>query len=304
MSEAPLDPGLSQKYERRIQRVINADGSFNVRRIGMRLMDRNLFHVLINLTWTRFLAVLLLGYILLNGLFAGIYLLIGMTHLVGAATSSTFQSILSALFFSAHTFTTVGYGNIAPQGFAANLTSAAEATLGMLSFALATSLLYGRFSRPQHSISFSKNAVITPYQEISGLMFRLVNVRDNQLLELEASVILMTVENKDGQFKRVYRNLDLERNHVQFMPLTWTIVHPINDTSPLFNKTAVDLEALQAEILITIKAFDDTFSQFVHAQNSYRADEILWGVHFVPAFHIDDAGELIVDVRKVHAVER
>src|SRR4030095_11309982 len=109
----------------------------------------------------------------------------------------------------------------------------------------------------------------------------------------------MTVEGPPGSAMRRYHRLALERDRVYFLPLTWTIVHPIDDASPLHNLTAGDLEALQAEFLILIKGYDDTFSQTVHMRFSYRYDEVVWGARFTPAFSIDSDGDVLLDVDKV-----
>src|ERR1035441_1142285 len=135
--------------------------------------------------------------------------------------------------------------------------------------------------------------LVTPYQEITSLQFRVVNRRRNDLMEIEARVLLMTVEEKDGQPARSYRQLKLEREQVLFMPLTWTIVHPIDSESPLYGLTAEDFRRVRAEVMILIKAYDDTFSQTVLARYSYRYDEIGWNRHFVPAFSVDSEGDLI-----------
>src|SRR5262249_33749795 len=141
--------------------------------------------------------------------------------------------------------------------------------------------------------------VVAPYQNGASLQFRIVNQRRNSLMELEAKVMLMTVEGSGTESKRTYKILALERPSVYFFPLTWTIVHPIDAESPLYGKTAAYLERLQAEVLILIKGFDDTFSQTVHARYSYRYDEITWGARFTPAFHVDEEGDLLLEINKV-----
>jgi len=160
---------------------------------------------------------------------------------------------------------------------------------------VATGLLFGRVSRPSARLGFSENMVLAPYQDGSSLQFRVVNRRKNSLVEIEARVMLMTVEGG----VRSYKLLRLEREQVLFLPLTWTIVHPIDTESPLWGKTAEDLAGSQAEILILLKAYDDTFSQTVLAMHSYRHEEIVWGKPFAPAFFVDDEGALVVEVRKV-----
>jgi inward rectifier potassium channel len=166
-------------------------------------------------------------------------------------------------------------------------------------FAIATGLLYGRFSRPSARILFSGHALIAPYQDGTSLQFRVTNARSNVLMDLEARVLLMTVDNVNGQLKRDYFDLALERRKIYFFPLTWTVVHPIDSASPLYGKKPEDLARTAAEVLILIQGFDDTFSQVVHARYSYRHDEIAWGAKFLPAFHIDPDGDLVVDLNRI-----
>jgi inward rectifier potassium channel len=305
MAHQQFDPGISQKIEGGLRRVINKDGSFNVRRKGIRLRDLNFYQVLINLSWPRFLAIIFGGFILMNALFACCYLLVGIENLQGADASSGTQSFLTAFFFSCQTFTTVGYGAIAPKGTLANLLAGFEAMGGLMSFAIATGLLYGRFSRPSARISYSANAIISPYEGKTALMFRVVNARTNLLLELQATVLLMTVESKHGHRATTrYHELKLERPSIYFFPLNWTVVHPIDDASPLHGKTLENLASVHAEIIIQIKGFDDTFSQVVHSRFSYRTDEIVWGAKFLPMFDVDAHGDVVIEVDRVGEIER
>jgi inward rectifier potassium channel len=222
--------------------------------------------------------------------------------LQGADSPTEWAHFLNSFFFSAHTLTTVGYGSISPKGTAANVVAAIEAMVGLMGFALATGLLYGRVSRPSAKIGYSSNLLITPYQDITSLQFRVVNQRENILMELDAIVTLMTVVGPPGNLRREFSTLRLERRTVYFLPLTWTIVHPIDTHSPLYGKTHDDLAQLQAEVLVLIKGFDDTFSQTVHSRYSYRYDEIVWGARFTPAFNIDPEGDIVLEVDKVGAL--
>jgi len=299
MRKPSFDPGLTNQFTAPFRRVINKDGSFNVHRRGTTWRDYHPYLHLINMSWPAFLGVLFLGYILVNALFALGYCAIGTDQLQGAEAATRFGRFLNAFFFSGHTLSTVGYGNIAPRGVQANLLAALEALLGVLGFALATGLLFGRVSRPSARIGFSPNVLITPYQDVTSLQYRVVNLRRNSLMELEVRTMLMTVDREDGQNRRSYKMLRMERDGVLFLPLTWTIVHPIDSESPLFGLTAADLERLQAELLILIKGYDDTFSQTVLARYSYRHDEIVWGKRFAPAFSVDQGGDLVLDVDKV-----
>jgi inward rectifier potassium channel len=299
MEKPTFDPGLTQKFTSSLRRVINKDGSFNVHRRGTTWHDVNAYLYLINMPWPGFLSLICLAYLAVNTLFAVVYYSLGPNQLQGADSPTALAHFLNSSFFSAHTLTTVGYGSISPKGTAANIVAAIEAMVGLMGFALATGLLYGRVSRPSARIGYSEKMVIAPYLDGASLQFRVVNQRANTLMELEAKVLLMVVEGPKGQLRRDYKLLKLERHGVLFFPLTWTIVHPIDEASPLYGKTAVDLEKLQAEILILIKGFDDTFSQTVHSRYSYRYDEIAWGAQFSPAFQIDTEGDLELEVDKV-----
>lgn len=299
MVKPTFDPGLTQQFNGPLRRVINKDGTFNVQRQGA---ASHPYLRLINMSWPGFLILTLFAYISVNLLFAVAYYLIGVEQLPGADAPTEMGRFLNAFFFSAQTLSTVGYGLIAPKGLGANIVSAIEALLGLMGFALATGLLFGRFSRPSAKIGFSGTMIVAPYQDGQSLQFRIVNQRSNSLMELEAKVLLMTVEGESVQRNRTYKLLKLERDSVLFFPLTWTVVHPIDQESPLNGMTAEQLEALQAEFLILMKGWDDTFSQTVHARYSYRYDEITWGARFTPAFRIDPEGDLVLDVDKVGAV--
>ncbi len=169
-----------------------------------------------------------------------------------------------------------------------------------MGFALATGVLFGRVSRPSAKIGFSGNALVAPYQDRTSLQFRVVNMRPNVIIEVSASVMLMTVENGARRFQE----LPLERDGIRFFPLTWTVVHPIDDNSPMLGKTAEELAAQHGEILILIKGFDDTFNQIVNARYSYRFDEIVWNGKFSPAFHVDDQGRMVLEVNEVGKYEQ
>ena len=295
-----FDPGLTQQFSGELRRVINKDGSFNVHRRGVPLSARNPYLFLIDTTWPKFIACVLLAYLVVNLLFACLFIAIGIHNLVGAGENTGVGPFASAFFFSVHTLTTVGYGSVYPRGISANSGAAIEAMAGLMGFALATGLLYGRFSRPSAKIVFSEAMLVAPYQDITSLQFRIANQRNNNLMDVEAKVMLMTVERSNGDLKRKYATLALERTNIYFFPLTWTVVHPIDDASPLFGKTAEDLKREEAEFLILIKGFDDTFSQTVNVRYSYRPDEIVWGAKFVPAFLVDPGGDLVLELDRIH----
>ena len=199
---------------------------------------------------------------------------------------------------------TVGYGHISPNGILISFVAAFESMLGLLAFALATGLLYGRFSRPQAKIIYSKNMLVSPYGDEKGLMLRIVNYRSNQLVEIEAEVLLsINSDDANGTTLRKFYNLPLERSRISLLTLSWTIVHPITDISPLYNLNANDLAKGDAEFVVFLKAFDDTFSQTVHSRTSYKYNDVVWSAKFKPIFYTDEAGMITIDMSKVDVFE-
>jgi inward rectifier potassium channel len=294
-----FDPGLTQSYTGRLHRAIDKDGSFNVVRRGVGFRDKGFYLHLMSSSWPWFLIQVGVAYTLANVAFAAVYYWIGVEWLAGAPHRTTLEAFLSAFFFSVQTFTTVGYGHIAPAGILTSSVAALEAMTGLLAFALGTGLLYGRFSRPSAKLLFSRQMVVAPFNDGRAIMFRVANGRPNVLMELEATVILMTVENGPEGLKRKFQGVSLEREKVYFLPLTWTLVHPIDENSPLHGLGLDDLRQRQAEFLILIKTFDDTFSQAVHARYSYTFEEIEWDRKFLPAFDVTTDGEMVLDLAKL-----
>jgi len=304
MFKQAQDPGLGEKYFKHTKRIINKDGSFNIKRTGGGIPSINAFHYLINISWTKFLLIVFAGFVCVNLLFAILYQLAGIQNLSNAVVGDGLQSFLNTFFFSVQTFATVGYGGIHPTGIFSNIIASLESMTGILSFALATGLLYGRFSKPSAKIIFSDKAIITSFKEGKALMFRVANSRDNILMEMEANTMTTYLDKSDSRYTRRYYPLKLEIKFIYFFPLPWTIVHPIDEDSPLYGKTAKDLEELEAELLIMVKGFDDSFSQHVISRSSYKFNEIDWDVKFVRAYSTDETGETIVDLEKVSETER
>ncbi len=301
MEKPSFDPGFTEKVGGRLSRIIRPDGQFNVRRRGATWRDVHPYLFMLNTSWPVFLGMIFGAYIITNLAFACVYLEIGVAHLQGADVGTAFSRFMSAFFFSAQTLTTVGYGRISPDGLLMNLVAAFQALLGLMAFAIGTGLLFGRFSRPVARLAFSRQMLVAPYQSGASLQFRVANRRSNNLIEIEARILLSTVEDSGRGPVRKYRTLALERPSVQFLPLTWTVVHPIDEASPLWGLTPAHLAREQAEFLILIKAFDDTFFQTVHVRHSYSHNEVLWGARFVPAFQADAQGEMVLDLKLLSA---
>jgi len=289
------------------QRLLNRDGSFNVARKGLKLSTSlSLYHALLTTTWTRFMSLVVASYILVNAGFGLIFVLCGPAALQTSfpGVGETGAGFGRAFFFSVETFSTIGYGNIAPVGLAANLVVTVEALVGLLWLALATGLLFARFSRPTAKIMFSRTAVIAPYRGIRAFEFRIANMRSSQLIEVEATVMFTRFEEQGGRQVRRFYQLPLERSAVTFFPLSWTIVHPIDDASPLNNLTRDDMRSSDAEFLVLLSGVEEAFAQRVHARSSYRWDEVVWGAKYTDILHHPHGTEAMsLDVSRLDSIE-
>ena len=299
---ATLDPGIGEKFSRRTKRAINHDGSFNVRRRGGP-HQHDPYQWLVQMNWWPFMGAVVAFFILLNALFALAYLGLGIENLGGVARSQgAGQDFLNALFFSVQTFTSVGYGHVYPVSNSTGVVSSVEALCGVLTFALATGLLYGRFSRPTARIHFSHTAIISRRADgLPCLQFRIANQRSTILIDLQARVLLKTTDPITSNQR--YHFLPLERDEVSFFPLSWTIVHDITPESPLHGLSSADYEEQSMEIIIQLKGYDDTFAQDVHARNSYTHDEIEWSRRFIRAYEVAEDGIAVIDLDQLHLTE-
>ena len=296
------DFGLGEKATAGHYRVLNKDGSFNIKKENVAFWEKiNFFHALVSMKWIKFFAIVLATYFCVNLIFASVYMLIGIEHLTGIYGTTPVEQFVEAFFFSAQTITTLGYGQVAPTGILANIVAATESMMGLLGFALATGMVYGRFSKPAAKLKYSQTAVIAPYRDINGFMFRVVNPHGNQLLEVEASVSLSML--RDNSPLRDFFTLELERSNVVLLPAAWTIVHPITDDSPFYGISQADLFRKDAEIIVVIKAFDETFSQSVYSRSSYKFSEIEWGAKFTYLISHKN-GKSSVDVSGISKTEK
>lgn len=298
----PQDLGLGSVIGRANERrLLNRDGSFNQRRRGLSFFKSlSAYHFLLTISWPRFLCAVALSYVAANASFAGIYMLCGPAALTGPLPDGTTSVFLRDFFFSVHTLATIGYGNIAPASLSADIVVSVESLIGLLGLALWTGLLFSRFSRPMAAVIFSDSAVIAPYRDQSAFMFRVVNGRSNQLVELKATVLFSRILNG----VRKYDSLALERSGVVFFPLSWTVVHPIDEKSPLFGYNKDDMDRSEAEVLIMISGTDETFAQTVHARSSYKPSEVRFGYKFANIYEPLEDGIPSIDVRRLSEVER
>jgi inward rectifier potassium channel len=299
MQKPDFDPGLTREFGAPLRRAVNKDGSFNVRRTGASWKAFHPWLFVVRMSWLGFCTLVLGFYGVMNTGFALIYYSMAPSQVSGSASPTEFARFLKDFFFSAQSLTTVGYGTLAPVGNRASLCASLESLAGLMSFAIITGLLVARASKPSASIGYSKNALIAPYQGVTALMCRVANQRPNNLMEVEAQVMLMTVAGTAAKPERKFELLTLERKGILFFALTWTIVHPIDEASPFWGKTAEDLKQMQAEVIILIRAFDDTFAQTVHSRQSYRHDELVWGAKFDVPFVVEPSGDLRLELNRL-----
>ncbi len=305
--EVPTDLGFGSVVSQNSRaRLLNRDGSFNVRRVGLGpIATLNLYHTSLTTTWPRFIAVLGVLYLLTNVVFAALYMACGDGAIAGPRDPGAMGRWAQAFFFSVETIGTIGYGHITPANLAANLVNTVEAFVGMLEVALLTGLMFARFARPVARVIFSRKAVVAPYQGITGLMLRVANGRNSQILEVEAKLQYTWMNKRpDGRTLRDFAVLPLERQHVTFFPLAWTLVHPIDPASPLHGLTHDDLVARDAEFLVMLSGTDETFAQVVYARSSYKPSEIVWGAKFSNLFNpVAIKENLTVDISRLHEIE-
>lgn len=258
----------------------------------------NLYHFLLTISWWRFLALISGIYIAINAFFALLYLAGG--NGIENARPGDFGD---AFFFSVQSMASIGYGAMYPKTQYANTLVVIEALVGFFFMAVATGLVFARFSLPTAKVMFSNVAVITPYDGIPTLMFRAANQRGNFILEAQIKVSLVRNEiTQEGNFMRRFYDLELVRRESPAFSLSWTIMHQINESSPLYNETAESLQGKIAELIVTLTGLDETISQTVHSRYSYISEEILWNMRFVDILSFTPDGKRVVNMSHFHDV--
>lgn len=296
------DLGIGSKVLDSDQRIVTKDGKFNIERRGISFFKSfSIYHYLISISWLKFCSLILLAFLFLNIIFALLYLAGGVENFEGIETNNTFDRLVNVFFFSTQTFTTVGYGRINPVGVYSNIISSIESLTGLLSLALATGLLYGRFSRPVAKIMYSDNAIIAPFKGLNAFQFRIANIKnDHDMIDVETEVILSKEENNSRKFF----NLKLEYRKINFFNASWTINHIINEESPIYGLSEKDLKDSDCEFLILIKGYDNTFAQYVNSRFSYRYDELVWGARFANIYGKSEDGRGMIELDKISLIEK
>jgi inward rectifier potassium channel len=302
MARRIKDPGIGTKFDEKVGRIINADGTYNVVRKGSQRGIRDIFKYLVEIKWSKFFLILFSAYILMNLVFTVIYMAIGFENITGIDEREG-PVFMQAFFFSVQTFTTVGYGTLAPLGVATQSVAAIEAFVGFLSFSLATGLLYGRFSRAQSKLTFADHFVYSKFEDGYSFKFKLTNKRDVVLQDVEArTLVFFNDKNEAGEMSRQFFTLPLTLPTIQIMALTWTLVHKIDEESPFWGKTKEEIIEMKPEFLVLVNGFDEIYSERTRARKSYVAEDIIWNKNFATIFSSRDDGMVEMDVRDLNKV--
>ena len=295
VSKLNNDTGFSNTGNINGGRFINRDGTFNLSKKGLPFWNRfSLYYAMITLPLWQFIGIIFIFFICVNLLYTLVYLFIGASEFTGMIAHSGWKMYKELYFFSTETFTTVGYGRVNPVGDAANLVASIEAMSGFLSFALATGLIYGRFAKPRAHLAFSDNAVIAPYRGKTALMFRFACYKEHHALTdvtVQVNLAMLIMENGQENYK--YYDLPLERSKIESLPMNWTVVHPIDEQSPLLGFTPEDLKAADVEVYVLVRGFNDVYSNTVLQRTSYTYDEIKLNHRFIPMYQETENGTIL-----------
>jgi inward rectifier potassium channel len=293
--EAQKDPGFGLDFKNNVKRLINDDGTYNIKRVGGLGGIKDLYKSLIQIRWYWFTLLAILYYLLINLFFALAYFVIGVDQLNGL--ENDMDPFMRSFFFSIQTFSTIGYGSISPVGIGANMIATFEAFTGFVSAALITGLVYGRFSRPKSLIRFSKNVIITEFNGERAVMFKIVNRRNEILLNTSTRVLLTLDKNSNtNQYQKNYYTLKLQIDKINFFPLTWTLVHIVDSNSPLNGVSLKDLSDRNAEMIVVVESFDQTHQQVIIEKHSYGANDWIENVKFKRNFNTNKNGEIVLRV--------
>jgi inward rectifier potassium channel len=283
------------------QRLLRLPTGRTVVSIGLpRALWRDAYHTLLTMTWVRFFALLVGGFLVVNLSFALLYASLG-----DGIENARAGSLQDAFFFSVQTLATIGYGKMAPRTLAANVVVSAEALLGMIGLAVTTGLVYARFARPTARVVFSRVAVVRPWEGIPSLIFRMGNARGNGIVEARVKVTLLREDRTvEGEVIRRVHDLRLVRSEQSMFALTWTVVHPIGEDSPLRGETPASLRERRAGVVVSLTGLDDGLAQTVYARQLYGAEQIAWNERHADILSTAPDGTQVIDYRRFHDTEK
>lgn len=285
----------------RSSRIVHRDGKMaRIKRSGIKRISRNDIYInSLSSSWLRLIFVIILFYVIINSIFAALYLIED-----GGIENARVGSFQDAFFFSVQTLATIGYGKMAPVTTFTNILVTIEALMGLSGLAVATGVIFSKISRPSTRILFGNYALISSYKNTDCFIFRLGNLRTSQIADPAIKAVFICDElSQDGSIRRVFHDLKLMRNNVPLLMPSWTLRHQIGKDSPLFEMKKEDLEKKNIEIIVSLVGFDETLSQTVHTHHSYITNEIKFGGDFVDIISWDKFGNINVDYKRFHDIE-
>jgi inward rectifier potassium channel len=280
------------------ERIRVGDYEFHIvggRPVGL----RDLYHGLLRVPWWVAMATVVGAYLALNALFAALYLQLGGIH------NARPGSFADAFFFSIQTMGTIGYGAMYPDTTITNVLVVAESVLGLLAVALATGLVFARFSLTRARVVFSRRVAIGPMDGVPTVMIRLGNERRrNQIVNAQFRLTLsQTTKTSEGVV--MYRSLDLDlvRASATVMTRSWTVQHRITPDSPLFGHTPESMVSSEAELTLALSGVDETSVQPIFARKLWFARDIVWGARLTDVLSETEDGNMLLDLRRFHDLE-
>jgi len=275
-------------------------GSYEFKKKGVSRLDvRDPYHLAVTLTWPQFLATLLAIYLLANVVFAALFWLIP-----GSVANARPHNFGDAFFFSIETLATVGYGEMYPTTLYGHVVAATEIVCGLGFTAILTGLTFVRFSRPRAKLVFAANPVVAVHNGKPTLMLRVGNGRVAVLLDAVAKLnVLLTTTSSEGKHFRRAQELRLERAHLPVFPLTWTLMHVLNEQSPLHGYDAAQAMAAGAQLFVTLEARDPTLAAVVHDIRNYAPEDIRFGMRYADAVTAAEDGTPVADLTRIGALE-
>jgi inward rectifier potassium channel len=280
-------------------RLLTREGELNVHKD--RFKSQVVYNHIIMASWQRLLLYAFVAYILINVLFSLQYYFSGGIKCLKNINDypGMVSELLEIFFFSTQTFTTVGYGHVYPDCFATNIIASLESFTGLIFFAVVTGLFYTKFTQPRVKIKLSPVAVFDNFKDGYALKFMLANEYENKIVDVEVTLDLIKLQFIDGRYKKSFYQLYLFRKRIPFLAVPWTVVHEINEDSPLHGLTKEEFESSQIEFFVQIKFFDENHHKLVFKEFSYFGkEEVLWGHKFVNIQRYTETGVLKLNMKR------
>jgi inward rectifier potassium channel len=259
---------------------------------------RDFYHFLLRRPWSVTIGLISAAFLVANTIFAFGYLLTGG---IGHARPGSF---LDSFFFSVETMATIGYGALYPESTAANVLMVAESITSLTLTALATGLVFAKFSRSTARIIFSREMTVSPVDGVPTLMFRISNQRGNRIVDVQLRAVIVRKQiHSEGHTFYPMVDLHLTREHALSLSRSWSVMHIIDSSSPLFGRTPEMVAEEESELGVMVVGLDETTMQPIHASHQYSARQILWGARHSDIISEAENGDLVLDMDKFHDTE-